>query len=186
LGATYTIGGKTGTQQVINIAAGQKYNAKAINVRHRDNAMFIGYAPHDKPKVTIAVVVENAGGGGSNAAPVARQMLDYYFSPQYNAPKLPSIAEIAVIQQQRYDAMVLREQAYAEEAAREKAAKEARKAAELLRKSGNAIVPDANSLPQQTLPADQTSPAVATSTEQTATESNPSPPATTEEKPIDE
>lgn len=186
LGATYTIGGKTGTQQVINIAAGQKYNAKAINERHRDNAMFVGYAPHDKPEVTIAVVVENAGGGGSNAAPVARQMLDYYFSPQYNAPKLPSIAEIAVIQQQRYDAMLAREQAYAEEAAREKAAKEARKAAELLRKSGNDSTPVENNLPPTTSAAVAISPAVAPSSLQPATESTQPPPATTEEKPIDE
>jgi len=186
LGATYTIGGKTGTQQVINIAAGQKYNAKAINERHRDNAMFIGYAPHDKPEVTIAVVVENAGGGGSNAAPVARQMLDYYFSPQYNAPKIPTIAEIAVMQQQRYDAMLLREQAYAEEAAREKAAKEARKAAELLRKSAPASGPGKNTQQQQNTPATQPEQTVINSTEPTAAASQPQPITVTEEKPIDE
>jgi penicillin-binding protein 2 len=186
LGATYTIGGKTGTQQVINIAAGQEYDANAINERHRDNAMFVAYAPHDKPEVTIAVVVENAGGGGSNAAPVARQMLDYYFSPQYNAPKLPTVAEIAVMQQQRYDAMILREQGYAEKAAREKAAKEARKAAELLRKSAPPPAPAQNPQQQQNTPASQPAQTVISNTIPAAAASNPPSANATEEKPIDE
>ncbi len=184
LGASYTIGGKTGTQQVINMTAGQKYNAKAINERHRDNAMFVGYAPHDKPEVTIAVVVENAGGGGSNAAPVARQMLDYYFSPQYNAPKLPTLAEIATMQQQRYDAMIIREQAYAEAAAREKAAKEARKAAELQQKSGVDVTNGDNQTPQLQ-PATQPLPSVP-ATAPAATGNNQPSTTATEEKPIDE
>ncbi len=183
LGATYTIGGKTGTQQVINIAAGQKYNANAINARHRDNAMFIGYAPHDKPEVTIAVVVENAGGGGSNAAPVARQMLDYYFSPQFNNPKLPTFADIAIMQQQRYDAMIVREQAYAEEAAQEKAAREKRKALEKSQKS----IPRA---PDDGIEADQIIPNTETSTPTPATNAQatalPVNAAAIEETPIDD
>ncbi len=123
LGATYDPAGKTGTQQVINIAAGQKYNAKAINERHRDNAMFVGYAPHHNPEVVVAVVVENAGGGGSNAAPVARVMMDHYFTPAAEKPTLPTLAEIALMQEQRAAQMLAREQRYAEE----KAAEEARK-----------------------------------------------------------
>jgi penicillin-binding protein 2 len=165
---------------VINIAAGQKYNANAINERHRDNAMFVGYAPHDKPEVTIAVVVENAGGGGSNAAPVARQMLDYYFSPQYNAPKLPTVAEVAIMQQQRYDAMVLREQAYAEQAEREKAAKEKRKALELLQK--NRPQPAATAVDAPLTPVPALTPAAATTTSVAPAENTPA----TEEKPIDD
>lgn len=186
LGASYTIGGKTGTQQVINIPAGQKYDANAINERHRDNAMFVAYAPHDKPEVTIAVVVENAGGGGSNAAPVARQMLDYYFSPLYNAPKLPTVAEIALQQQQRYDAMVIREQGYAEAAAREKAAKEKRKALELLNKNAKQpVLPQADSA--TAIPAGATAPATtASASPPTAVTSAAAPETVTEEKPIDD
>ena len=186
LGASYTIGGKTGTQQVINIPAGQKYDANAINERHRDNAMFVAYAPHDKPEVTIAVVVENAGGGGSNAAPVARQMLDYYFSPLYNAPKLPTVAEIALQQQQRYDAMVIREQGYAEAAAREKAAKEKRKALELLNKNAKQpVLPQADSA--TAIPAGATSPATTASASPPAAVTSAATPETvTEEKPIDD
>jgi penicillin-binding protein 2 len=181
LGASYTIGGKTGTQQVINIAAGQKYNAKAINARHRDNAMFIGFAPHQKPEVTIAVVVENAGGGGSNAAPVARQMLDYYFSPQFNAPTLPSVADIALMQQQRYDAMIVREQRYAEEALQEKAAKEQRKALEKLRQSNPEQSNDA--VDAETLTPNSATPPPAATTNTAIT---PEPASETEEKPIDD
>lgn len=78
--ASYQSAGKTGTAQVVSIAQDAKYDETAINERHRDNAMYIGYAPYDKPTIALAVVVENTGGGGSVGAPTARQVLDYYFS----------------------------------------------------------------------------------------------------------
>lgn len=84
LGAEYQSAGKTGTAQVVNIAQDQKYDAEAIDERHRDNAMYVGYAPYDKPTIVIVVAIENAGGGGSLAAPMARQILDYYFSAGVN------------------------------------------------------------------------------------------------------
>lgn len=124
LGATYNPAGKTGTAQVINIAAGQKYNAKAIDERHRDNALFIGFAPYDNPQIVVSVILENAGGGGSNAAPVARQLMDYYFSEQYNNPQIPDRATMAQQQAVRAQAMVEREARYVEEAAAEKALRE--------------------------------------------------------------
>lgn len=83
-GASYTAGGKTGTAQVVSIAQDAKYDANAINERHRDNAMYVGYAPAEAPTIVISVTVENTGGGGSTAAPIARQMLDYYFSAGVN------------------------------------------------------------------------------------------------------
>ncbi|MDX3773647.1 penicillin-binding protein 2 [Chromatiaceae bacterium AAb-1] len=82
--ATYQAAGKTGTAQIIAIAQDAKYDADALDERHRDNAMYIGYAPYDKPTIVLAVALENAGGGGSNAAPIARQMLDYYFTAGVN------------------------------------------------------------------------------------------------------
>jgi penicillin-binding protein 2 len=42
--------------------------------------MYVGYAPYDNPEISISVVIENAGGGSSNAAPAARIVMDYYFS----------------------------------------------------------------------------------------------------------
>lgn len=85
IGASYDAAGKTGTAQLAAIAQDAKYDAEAIDERLRDNAMYIGYAPYDNPSIVIAVALENAGGGGSNAAPIARQMLDYYFAAGVNS-----------------------------------------------------------------------------------------------------
>ncbi|RFP10625.1 MULTISPECIES: penicillin-binding protein 2 [unclassified Duganella] len=77
-GAGYTVGGKTGTAQVITIRSGEKYNAARLAERLRDNALFTAFAPADKPRIVLALVVENAGKGGAEAAPIARKALDYY------------------------------------------------------------------------------------------------------------
>ncbi len=75
--APYTSAGKTGTAQVIGLR-GQKYNASRIAEKYRDNALFIAFAPADKPRIALAMVVENAGFGGAIAAPIARKAFDYY------------------------------------------------------------------------------------------------------------
>jgi len=77
-GAGYTSAGKTGTAQVVGIKQGEKYVEGRTQERHRDHALFIAYAPADKPRIALAVVVENAGFGAQAAAPIARQVLDYY------------------------------------------------------------------------------------------------------------
>jgi penicillin-binding protein 2 len=80
-GAPYKVAGKTGTAQVIGMAAGQKYDEKRIDERHRDHSLFIAFAPADpgvKPKIALAVLVENGGFGSRAAAPIARQAFDYY------------------------------------------------------------------------------------------------------------
>jgi penicillin-binding protein 2 len=81
-GAKYTSGGKTGTAQRVNVAEDVKYDAKKISKRNLPNAMYIGYAPSDDPKIVIAVAVENGEHGSSVAAPVARKIMDHYFSLQ--------------------------------------------------------------------------------------------------------
>ncbi|MUH71960.1 penicillin-binding protein 2 [Psychrosphaera haliotis] len=78
--AVYTAAGKTGTAQLFSLGEDEEYDASKINERRRDNAMFVGYAPYDNPSIVIVVAVENAGGGSANAAPVAREMMDLYFS----------------------------------------------------------------------------------------------------------
>jgi penicillin-binding protein 2 len=75
--AGYTVGGKTGTAQVVGLKGG-KYNAAATPERLRDNALFTAFAPAEKPRIAIAVVVENAGFGATIAAPIVRKALDYY------------------------------------------------------------------------------------------------------------
>jgi penicillin-binding protein 2 len=76
--AGYIAAGKTGTAQVVGLKRGEKYNAKLISERLRDNALFIAFAPADKPRIALALVVENAGFGAAIAAPIARKALDYY------------------------------------------------------------------------------------------------------------
>ena len=93
-GASYTIAAKTGTAQVVGIKQGQKYNASAIDERHRDHALLIAYAPAEDPTIAIAIVVENGGHGGSAAGPIARKMMDYYLLGKM--PETPQIATNAL------------------------------------------------------------------------------------------
>ncbi|MEW6996809.1 penicillin-binding protein 2 [Colwelliaceae bacterium BS250] len=81
-GATYDAAGKSGTGEVVSRAQDTDYDATKISESNRDNAMFIAFAPFNKPEIVIAVTIENvaAGGGGSNAGPVARQIMDQYFA----------------------------------------------------------------------------------------------------------
>jgi len=74
----YEIAGKTGTAQVFGLKQEEKYDAKTIDEKLRDHALFIAFAPADEPKIAVAVIVENGGSGGSVAAPIARQILDAY------------------------------------------------------------------------------------------------------------
>lgn len=77
----YDAAGKTGSAQVTSLAENEKYDAKKTEENQRDNAMFIAFAPFENPEIVIAVAIENVakGGGGTNAAPVARQIMDQYF-----------------------------------------------------------------------------------------------------------
>ncbi len=89
---TYVAAGKSGTAQVIGMKEDEVYNADKLAEHHRDNAMFVAYAPFDAPEVVTSVVVENAGGGSSHAAPVARSMLDAYFERKQELQLNPSFS----------------------------------------------------------------------------------------------
>ncbi|MBB5191304.1 penicillin-binding protein 2 [Silvimonas terrae] len=78
-GAGYTAAGKTGTAQVFSLKGG-KYSESGTKAHLRDHAWFIAYAPTDHPKIALAVLVENGGWGAAAAAPIARQVLDYYLT----------------------------------------------------------------------------------------------------------
>ncbi|HYA46113.1 MAG TPA: penicillin-binding protein 2 [Burkholderiales bacterium] len=92
-GAGYVSAGKTGTAQVIALKT-EKYDEKRVAEHLRDHALFIAFAPAESPRIALAVVVENAGFGARAAAPVARQVLDYYLlgkrsgKPTRQAPAL--------------------------------------------------------------------------------------------------
>ncbi len=77
-GVPYVAAGKTGTAQVIAIKQGEKYIESRVAERHRDHAWFIAFAPADQPRIALAVIAENAGFGARAAAPIARQVFDYY------------------------------------------------------------------------------------------------------------
>jgi penicillin-binding protein 2 len=102
-GAPYKVGGKTGTAQVIGIKQNEKYDASRIDERFRDHSLFMAYAPagpSDKPKVALAVLVENAGFGATAAAPVARQVIDYVLLGKVPmAPALPKEDKAQVLAQ---------------------------------------------------------------------------------------
>ncbi|MBI4986624.1 MAG: penicillin-binding protein 2 [Rhodocyclales bacterium] len=76
-GAPYESAGKTGTAQVYSLK-GEKYSEGSIKKELRDHALFIAFAPVDKPTIALAVLVENGGFGAQAAAPIARLVLDYH------------------------------------------------------------------------------------------------------------
>jgi penicillin-binding protein 2 len=92
-GAGYTSAGKTGTAQAVTIGQKDKYNAANLSEYQRDHALYMAYAPADKPKIAVAVVVENAGFGAASAAPIARRVFDYWLLGQY-----PSEEDMAATQ----------------------------------------------------------------------------------------
>jgi penicillin-binding protein 2 len=78
LRSPYYFAGKTGTAQVISIKQNERYNARRIAKKFHDHALFIAFAPLDEPRIALAIIVENGGGGSKTAAPIAKQVMDYY------------------------------------------------------------------------------------------------------------
>jgi len=76
IGAKYRIAGKSGTAQVVAIRQGEKYDRSKVQERHRDHALFVGFAPADNPRIVVSVMVENGESGSGVAAPVVRQIMD--------------------------------------------------------------------------------------------------------------
>ncbi len=76
----YTIAGKTGTAQVFTVAQDAEYEDEELDERLKDHALFMAFAPVDSPKIAIGIVIENGGHGGSVAAPIAGEVIEYYLS----------------------------------------------------------------------------------------------------------
>lgn len=96
-GAGYISGGKTGTAQVIGIGKNEKYNAAVLAEHKRDHALYTAFAPVDNPRIVIALIVENAGFGGTAAAPIARKAMDYFLLGKKSSPTpvVPAVTDSA-------------------------------------------------------------------------------------------
>lgn len=74
----YQMAGKSGTVQVISFQNDRRLSPEEMDKEHRDNAMFIAFAPAQDPKIAVAIVVERGGSGSSTAGPIVRKICDYY------------------------------------------------------------------------------------------------------------
>ena len=75
----FELAGKTGTAQVKRISKHERETRVLKNKerpwKDRDHALFVAYAPVEKPRYAIAVVVEHGGVGSAVAAPIARDIM---------------------------------------------------------------------------------------------------------------
>lgn len=69
-----TVGGKTGTAQVVDL----KFHGK--KGRFEDHAWFVGFAPVENSEIVVAALIEHGGHGGASAAPVVQAVMTNYFS----------------------------------------------------------------------------------------------------------
>lgn len=72
------LAGKTGTAQVRALVA----RGHVGDWKSRDHSLFVCYAPADKPKYAMAVVIEHGTFGSRAAAPIARDVMTYLFDPK--------------------------------------------------------------------------------------------------------
>lgn len=73
--------GKTGTVQIQSFSADQIYKKceeRPFDIRH--HGWYIGYAPHDNPLITVAVLAEHACHGSTGGAPIARDVIYAYLN----------------------------------------------------------------------------------------------------------
>ena len=79
------IAGKTGTAQVVEMR-GAYVKSEQLSYFIRDHAWFVAYAPAENPVIAVAILVEHGGHGGSAAGPLAKKVIEKYFSLQNNPP----------------------------------------------------------------------------------------------------
>ncbi len=80
-----SIAGKTGTAQTAALRTGPE---SEIPKKFRDHAWFVAYAPTEAPRIAVAVLAEHMGHGGSAAAPLAKAVIEAYYTLPPKAPIL--------------------------------------------------------------------------------------------------
>jgi penicillin-binding protein 2 len=93
VGLDYRMGGKSGTAQVFSLGQDQRYDAEELEERLRDHALFMAFAPLENPQIAVSVIVENAGGGSTHAAHLARAMTDAWLLED-ETPDVEEVREI--------------------------------------------------------------------------------------------
>jgi len=88
----YHMAGKSGTAQVVGMAADFDNNAE-VEEQFRDHALFIAFAPVENPQIALAVFVEHGEGGSSVAGPIAKELLDAYLLDEFGQIKPEFIIE---------------------------------------------------------------------------------------------
>jgi len=83
--------GKTGSAQVVAKSRLEKTPSATAILPH---GWFVAYAPADKPRIALAVLVEHGGSGGEAAAPVAREILSAFFGLSNSAPGQAGITDV--------------------------------------------------------------------------------------------
>ncbi|SEL11267.1 penicillin-binding protein 2 [Parapedobacter koreensis] len=88
-----------GMSRVVNIPGGTGYSVRiadiemcgktgtAQNPHGQDHAVFFAFAPRENPKIAIAVVVENAGFGGTWAGPIVSMLVEKYLKDTVTLPQ---------------------------------------------------------------------------------------------------
>jgi len=66
--------GKTGTSEYFD----SRYQ-KVLT-----HAWYSGFAPYNQGEIVVTVFIESGGGGADDAAPIARQVIDFYFENKKN------------------------------------------------------------------------------------------------------
>jgi penicillin-binding protein 2 len=79
---------KTGTAQNMIVLDGKRYELK-------ENSTFVCFAPREDPQIALAVVVENAGAGGTWAGPIASLLVEKYLRDTLSRERLKQVEEIA-------------------------------------------------------------------------------------------
>lgn len=83
--------GKTGTAQVVRQ---EVYDlGRKGKPHHEDHALFVAYAPYKDPEIAISVMIEHGGHGGAVAAPLAKNVIRYYFQRTGRLPTDEALAE---------------------------------------------------------------------------------------------
>jgi penicillin-binding protein 2 len=79
---------KTGTAENYRIIDGKR-------VKLKDNSVFVCFAPMEDPKIAIAVVVENAGFGGTWAGPISSLMMEKFLNDTLRPERVKEVERIA-------------------------------------------------------------------------------------------